>query len=294
MQAAEAIDATQTEAVPAPAADHARAKLVGNPSGPVVAVRAAELEWFFCWGQSVFERSTFGALLERQSLYGQEPVPCPDCGGDGFSVSGDGTKLDDTCRACRGCGIARTRRVGKGSKGVLLATERCGPCHGRGGRTDCARCHGKGYTEHQPVAVRGQQHEAAHYVPDDSALTRYAVVSRWLLALDARSPAAVEVLELYYGLDGLRWGRVEAFGRVYSLGHLTRSGRKLLDGRDNPQQLPLSQLYENVALSPATKKLERGARLLREIQREGQALHDAAAQLWAQAVASVATRKRAV
>jgi hypothetical protein len=138
-----------------------------------------------------------------------------------------------------------------------------------------------------------QQHEAAHHVPDDAALTRYAVVSRWLMALDARSPASVEVLELYYGLDGMRWGRVEAFGRVYSLGHMTRPGRKLLEGRDNPQQLPILQLFENVALSPTTKKLERGARLLREIQREGQALHDAACQLWAQAVASVASRKRA-
>lgn len=292
MQAAEAIDTTQAEAVPTPTP--ARPRLAPPPpSAPLVAVKAAELEWFFCWGQSVFERSTFGALLERQALYGQEPVPCQECGGDGFRVSPNGTKLDDTCRGCRGCGIARTRRVGRSSKGVLLSTQRCGPCHGRSGRTECALCRGRGYTEHQPIHVGSQPHEAAHYVPDDNALTRYAVVSRWLLALDARSPASVEVLELYYGLDGLRWGRVEGYGRVYSLGHLTRPGQKLLQGRENPQELPLPQLFENTALASATKKSERGARLLREVQREGQALHDAACQLWGQAVASVASRKRA-
>ena len=289
----EAIDTSEPQAVPALVAESAKPRIVAVTAAPVVAIKAAELEWFFCWGQSVFERSTFGALLERQSLYGQEPIPCEECGGDGFKVSADGTKLDDTCGGCRGCGIARTRRVSKRTKGVRLSTERCGPCHGRAGRTECDRCRGAGYTSHNPVHVGCQQHEAAHHVPDDAALTRYAVVSRWLMALDARSPASVEVLELYYGLDGMRWGRVEAFGRVYSLGHMTRPGRKLLEGRDNPQQLPILQLFENVALSPTTKKLERGARLLREIQREGQALHDAACQLWAQAVASVASRKRA-
>lgn len=65
------------------------------------------------------------------------------------------------------------------------------------------------------------------YTPDDSALTRFARVSRKLRSLEASDPMSCRVLEAYYGDSGARWGR-ESVGRLFAVFPLTKRGGALI------------------------------------------------------------------
>jgi hypothetical protein len=210
----------------------------------------SDLEWYWCFGQALFERSTFGAVLERQALFGNQTKPCDVCGGSGFDEN------DDSCAECRGMGFVVTGRVGKRSADVQFSTRKCPDCRipkKVGSKRvsvddcpDCKTCHGKGYVEQQPaVCAKSDKSDEIGYEPDDGALRRYAKVSRRLEAFTAAHPEHAEVLRLYYGTDGLRWGRTK-WGRLYSCIPLTAAGRKLLHGTPNPQELNRQQLFANI------------------------------------------------
>lgn len=218
----------------------------------------AALSWYFGQGLSIYDRSTFGAMLQRVTLDGFFSGPCDKCHGEGILNDG-GFAMSKRCRRCEGTG-----EVGEHSKP-------CGDCQGSGVVTPyevkaehggwCGECHGTGST---PVARHGMRHakcsgcngvkwsaararcgiclgsgiepvtaspvttpdSSSGVMPDDTALTRFAITSRRLAAVYDRSPALFVALECYYGDVGARWGR-DDFGRLFALYALTPSGKRL-------------------------------------------------------------------
>jgi hypothetical protein len=177
----------------------------------------AALQWFFGRGSTVFERSTFGAMLDRLDKDAHTSTPCTLCEGagileeGGFAIKKVGDDFDERtvehggwCPRCRGTGFTpvRTRK----SKEALTARPSKPPIEGGG--------------------------EA----PDDTALTRYAVTSRRLSTVERSDPEAIEVLAAYYGDAGCRWGRTR-HGRLFAVYALTPAGCKLikmaLEGRQD-------------------------------------------------------------
>ncbi len=202
--------------------------------------RESDLEWFWSDGQSIFESSSFGSVLERQSHYGQHAVPCVKCGGSGFTTN------DGTCRACGGLGgkPARLSALTRSRRGQLvLSTSRCPRCSGRTGIRSCVLCKGEGALTLAPVGLRSSPYdEPPSYAPNENDLTRYAQVSRWLLKIPAE---AVRVLESYYGIEGFRWGATK-WGRLTAVLPHTPAGRSMLRKTTNPLGLPPRVLLANV------------------------------------------------
>lgn len=119
---------------------------VGNAFGQSYLPEEAKLEWFFSAGQSLFEASTFGALLERQSTFGQMFENCWSCNGSGF------TEDDSSCPKCKGMGgkpVASAPLDTRGREvqsGLLFGTTRCECCIQQPrSRWACAECDGYGF-----------------------------------------------------------------------------------------------------------------------------------------------------
>jgi hypothetical protein len=106
----------------------------------------AKLEWFFSKGQSLFEASTFGALLERQATFGQVFEDCWACHGSGFDEN------DNSCPKCKGMGGKPVPSAGAPGadrelqQGLLFGTTRCLACVLLPrDRFACKACDGYGY-----------------------------------------------------------------------------------------------------------------------------------------------------
>ena len=74
---------------------------------------------------------------------------------------------------------------------------------------------------------RGGQPQSSGYTPDELALSRYARVSRRLLAVSRADLHAAHVLAAYYGDTGARWGRTPQ-GRIFAVLPLTEAGLEIL------------------------------------------------------------------
>lgn len=243
--------------------------------------KEVELEWFFSTGQSLFEASTFGALLERQAAYGQVFEACGKCGGSGFDHD------DNTCQKCRGMGGSPTPRDQAPTQtGLLVTTSRCMACvkprqthwcckgcdgYGcfpangarcvackgsgakllKGGRVRkrpksrerlvCQSCHGRLYHDRWPAYVKAEGGGEPSYTPDDVALRRFAQVSRYLRQCSSET---IEVLGAFFGLSGYLWGNTK-WGRLFAVVPLTNAGANLLAKLENDQCLSDHQLLEN-------------------------------------------------
>lgn len=198
------------------------------------------LEWYWTDGLTLFEGSSFGAVIERQALYGQTTGPCGRCSGSGVTEGGA------WCRGCGGSGSERPKRLGGGRTArrghLLFGTVRCGACSGVTGRTECPACHGEGAVLTLPVGqASGDHEEPPSYAPDVVSLTRYAQVSRWLRSL---LPRDVAILRAYYGPDGYRWGSTR-WGRLMSVVVEIPAGRELLAAEPNPLGLGAHMLLAN-------------------------------------------------
>jgi hypothetical protein len=238
-----------------------------------------DLEWFFSTGQSLFEASTFGALLERQSQFGQKYEMCTTCNGGGFDAD------DNSCPRCRGMGgTPEPNSEPKLQDGLLLGTSRCLACSrpprrpwrcraclgdGRVNGATCDACNGKRVPlkangqprarpsqrpraacwcckgalmlDRSPVGLKSEQHSEPSYTPDDVALQRFAQVSRYLRQCTSDT---VETLAAFFGLSGYRWGNTK-WGRLFAVVPLTAAGEKLMARLPNPQELGEHQLLEN-------------------------------------------------
>lgn len=186
----------------------------------------ADLDWFFGVAQALFERSTFGAMLERQKNLAFDTTACGSCKGSGFSG-------DDSCPRCRGCGFAPVQR--KGEYRRHAEPRACPPCRGATGR-DCEVCGGEGYIEgwstHVPSGVGDFTH-SYEMIEMHAPLMRHARVGRHLDRLRMLDETSARVLAAFHSDRGARWGRTEKPGRIFVVYPLTKAGRTLLRMSEN-------------------------------------------------------------
>lgn len=220
------------------------------------------LLWFFGQGLSIYERSTFGAILAKLDRDGSGSMKCQRCDGAGILDAG-GVNVDNKCRTCGGGGrVARRWCQDCQGLGTVAPYEVavdaggwCPACHGTGAlpigavqrRTPCGVCSAFNRPDRRPRAAaaactcsncvgtglepftvqpihKGQ--EAAGAQADDSALTRFAITSRRVAKVKDQSPALAVALAVYYGDIGQRWALTDRT-RLFSLYHLTAAGKKL-------------------------------------------------------------------
>jgi len=83
----------------------------------------AALSWFFGDGLSIYEKSTFGPIVEKIAMDGFSSTTCVKCDGAGILDNG-GVRLEDKCTSCRGSGL-HPRKDGESQKWCLT-------CDGKG------------------------------------------------------------------------------------------------------------------------------------------------------------------
>jgi hypothetical protein len=86
----------------------------------------AQLEWFWCFGASLFERSTFGSELRIAELMSHGTVTCIACEGHGFTGI-EHAKLIE-CKACKGRGEIAYELPRDPKTKVIFGTDFCPDC----------------------------------------------------------------------------------------------------------------------------------------------------------------------
>jgi|GEM_PF-4713897 len=147
----------------------------------------ATLSWFLSHGLAAFERSTMGPMLDHAELYGHGSVKCGGCRGQGIRQNGD------WCDKCKGTGAFPFE----------LDRRNRSP---------------------EELPVDETQGSGGGYVPDDTVMTRYAVVSRRLSRLSAESRLAIEA---HQGPQGDRCS-LEPGHRLIAVYPLVPAGKKLV------------------------------------------------------------------
>lgn len=270
------------------------------PSLPLSSTRALssqrvqhepDIEWFFCEGESMFEASTFGAVLERQALFGQHLDTCAKCEGTGFNAA------DGTCGSCKGSG-GKPRRIKNPPRQnqMRVGTIVCAGCKGgalrlfkkrKAGvvRYVCNACARRGYVDVNPAFLKAADHGSeASYTPDDGQLMRFARVSRWIMGVH---PSKARILEAYYGHVGCNWGATK-WGRLFAVVPFTAGGHSMLSKVANPLALSDSKLLRNlceqVAGNQAQAKQTNFQERIREATVEAHKLYATAVTSWNAAV----------
>jgi len=187
------------------------ASLLVNPPAPPRELRqsdVAALSWHFERGLVAFEGSPFGAMLERCELFGFASI---------------------RCSRCQGSGVRR-------SSGAW-----CTPCNGTG-----ALPYGLDWATNpdEVIPVSRAHQGGVGYIPDDSMMARYAVVSRRLSLLPERLQA---VGEAYHGHAGLRCADAHAW-RMVAVYPLTPAGQRLI--RMTPNTYTTDEERERYHASP--------------------------------------------
>lgn len=153
----------------------------------------SDLIWFSGPGSATFERSTFGAVLERQRL---------------FSVSG----TSNQCPGCNGHRRNASYREVNEIEGNPELGDWCPVCNGSGRREVSVTQTGEGYQEQG-------------YEPSHAALSRFGRVSRRLEKIPIKQR---RLLLAYYGDKGCKWERM-GLGHIFAVYPLTKAGRRFLD-----------------------------------------------------------------
>lgn len=278
----------------------------------------ALLEWFFCRGQSVFEQSTFGRILAHQAHFAFETEQCSRCHGEGFSKADllvTTEKLrraehlrtvdfaayqkrckeecDVKCHRCEGTGRETTGRV----TAPRRFPEDCRSCRGTGeGRRggECQSCGGFGILGGYTARARAQHEEEASYTPDDVDLVRYAIVSRRLDLLDARSRGAKDILGDYHGRLGLSWAAEDDGGRIFSLYPRTTAGKRWIQRLKNPLDLPGHDLLRTELEIHASTKTPERTKTLSLCRAQATALYVKASGAWVEMMRSMTERHWAI
>jgi hypothetical protein len=272
----------------------------------------ASLSWYFGLGLSIYDRSTFGAIVRKLNAEAFGSETCARCDGAGILDTG-GFSTDDRCKTCDGVGKIADGKVWchdcKGF-GCVAAYEKpadhggwCPACRGTGStpvegvarrRNPCSSCGGDQWakrrcshclaTGEEPITAKPMQkpQEAVGVEADSGALTRFAITSRRVAKVRAQSPALAEALGVYYGDMGQAWARTDR-GRLFALYHLTGAGRRLARwGEKSGADLGLSvqeRLGAQAALEASQPRQERGA-LLMAAGKQAAELYGRAAQAW--------------
>lgn len=251
--------------VPIANATTAKSRTREDPSGRLRTRDETNLEWFWCFGESLFSRSTFGAQLARAEMESFATHACAKCGGNGFDSE------DGSCSGCRGMGFVAYRRTHERRPQTVLSTRDCPGCDTPGKRRrlpgECPLCKGNQYVETRAIGAGGRVNgEEQGYTVDDEALRRYAVISRQIATLERESVRARIVLELFLGLYGLRWGRTQ-WGRIYAVGPATETGSAMIAAASNKHGLSPLSLWENIVADQAKKGgIAHGKQVQRAVQ----------------------------
>lgn len=239
----------------------------------------SRLTWYFGIGQTAFERSTTGAMLERAEVFAWCEKRCRKCD---HGALADGSE----CGACKGTGYIGAKS--SGSKASGTGYRRCPGCRGLGTNRQgdtCQQCDGDLYISEDVNAFASpSKDDATGYTPDDYQLAIYARVSRRL----ARLPASIhaDVLQAYYGDLGARWGRTR-HGRLFAVYHLTPKGsrwasdsrRESEKTRNSADLTPSEIIGVQAELEKTQPKRERRA-ALDACDRQARELFAAAVQAW--------------
>ena len=216
-----------------------------DPPRTLSQVDAAALSWFFGSGRTAFERSTFGPMLERAELYGHGSWRCSRCRGSGV-LQGNGA----WCDRCNGTGAIPYQLDPASSE-----------------RIDQITAHSTG------------SNHGAGYVPDDTVMARYAVISRRLSLLPRRLALA---LEAYHGDRGIHCAAHHTWPMV-AVYPLTASGQKLArlaseKGVPDHERCRLEIVAQRQQANPPNKPA-RGA-LIEAAERQATQLYVAAVDAW--------------
>ena len=155
-----------------------------------------DLLWFHGIGQTAFERSTFGGMLDRASQFDLK--------------------------------LTWPREAVLGKSGAVI-----------------------GYESAITARPTAEQREVSGYVPDDSALTRYAHISSIMMRVERQDAVAAAVIACLFGDSGQRWAGTE-HGRNGSVYHLTSKGSALIEAADKVPgaiQLTSSQRIESICIA---------------------------------------------
>lgn len=71
---------------------------------PISGPDEAALSWYFGQGLSIYEKSTFGPIVQKIAMDGYSSTTCGTCEGGGIIEEGGGVTLEDKCRGCGGSG----------------------------------------------------------------------------------------------------------------------------------------------------------------------------------------------
>jgi hypothetical protein len=91
------------EPEPLPEGEKPRRRRPAAPR-PISGPDEAALSWYFGQGLSIYEKSTFGPIVQKIAMDGYSSTTCGTCDGAGIIEEGGGVTLDDKCRGCDGSG----------------------------------------------------------------------------------------------------------------------------------------------------------------------------------------------
>lgn len=123
---------------------------------PISGPDEAALSWFFGQGLSIYEKSTFGPIVQKIAMDGYASTVCGTCDGGGIIEEGGGVTLEDKCRGCGGSG-REPHKAGREQRWCLT-------CDGLGREPAyevevskggwCPSCHGTGTGSVERAALR--------------------------------------------------------------------------------------------------------------------------------------------
>lgn len=231
-----------------------QASLVKTSEKPIIARTLRErdayyLEYYFGEGRTVFQRSTFGAMLTRADLYRHGTFPCFSCeGSPGVSAA-----TGEWCRSCRGTGFySFERSASKDSPPVTVCPSKAAA-------------------------------EPSGYEPSHQALQIFGRIGRRLDIVAERGGRHFpKVLELAHGDEGARWANTK-MGRLFALHRLVAPGRRLLarsrDDGAHVELIPSDALKVQVELQRTQPKAWR-RKLIEETLEQAKELYGDAVQAW--------------
>ncbi len=195
-----------------------------------------------CKGSGILDDGGFRVDDKCRRCNGEGSEPggtgmCALCRGtrreSGYSVN---VNHGGWCGSCKGTGATEVDRRGTaptpcgscGGKRKTRACKNCGECALCKGAQACRNCRNCLGTGVEPVSVNstGVEGASGRDSADDSALTRFAVTSRRLERVKAKSPRLFSALVAYYGDLGARWVLTD-HGQIFALYHLTAAGKTL-------------------------------------------------------------------
>lgn len=178
-----------------------------------------ELDWFFGSAGRLFRLQSQD--LRRSAMYRSAGGRCPRCNGTGHEQSKQTREFNLSCDQCFGTGSIGALRIRR--QRVADAWRACPKCRGVAGvNWDCELCWGSGAAPGVTANITVARSGEPTWMPDEDGMRRYGRIARRFDALVAAEPSLAEVLAVFHGDRGHRWGQRLA------LYPLTKAGQELI------------------------------------------------------------------